>query len=435
VLVAPAPAADAIDGGRLVTTWSGGRAQLCLLGAVDVVIDWGDGSTARVQEFRDPDSGIRPLQHTFLTVAPTHQVTATGTFDRFGCSNNVFAAERLRSVDEWGATGTTHADYAVAHAVNVGFVAEPPPTVTSMRGMFLWSSFNQPIGHWDTSRVTDMSGMFNQSAFNQPIGAWDTSQVTTMNAMFDGSRFNRLLGEWDTSRVTDMSHMFARSVFNQPIGAWDTSSVTEMWEMFSDSVFNRPLEGWDTSGVTTMSSMFAGSAYDQPLGSWDTGNVTGMAHMFRDATAFNRDLSGWCVAKIDSEPEAFDDGATAWVLPRPVWGTCDEPDLVGPSVSIAGVRQSDGLSLVEGFAADSSGVARVLCAIQDRSTGQWLHRDRSWGAYQRLRADLVTPGATSTKWRFGRRLPTGSYTVKAIGVDVPGNVTPSPRPFQVFDVP
>ena len=130
-----------------------------------------------------------------------------------------------------------------------------------------------------------------------------------------------------------------------------------------------------------MTEMFADSRFDQPIGGWDTSQVVFMSGMFHDAADFNQDLSGWCVARIGSEPEAFDDGATAWVLPRPVWGTCDAPDLVGPSVSIAGVRQSDGLSLVEGFAADSSGVARVLCAIQDRSTGQWLRRDRSWGAY------------------------------------------------------
>ena len=57
-----------------------------------------------------------------------------------------------------------------------------------MRGMFYGSSFNQPIGAWDTSRITDMSEMFALSSFNQPIGGWDTSQVTTMSAMFDGTR-------------------------------------------------------------------------------------------------------------------------------------------------------------------------------------------------------------------------------------------------------
>lgn len=315
LLVAPAPppapaAADA--GGRLVTTWSGAGARLCLLGAVDVVIDWGDGTTETVQGFRDPDSGIRPIQHTFVTAAPTHRVTATGTFERFGCSNSVFAAERLTSVDEWGPTGTTHADFAVANAVNVGFVAEPPPTVTSMRGMFYGSSFNQPIGDWDVSRITDMS------------------------------------------------------------------------------------------------------------------------QMFLNAAKFNQNLSSWCVPKISFEPFQFDDGATAWVLPRPTWGICDGVDTVGPAVTIANLRQSDGLVLFEGFAGDTSGVARVLCAVQDRSTGLWLRRDRTWGAYERLRADLVTPGATRTKWRFGRRLPLGSYTLNVIGVDVPGNFTPPPRPSADF---
>jgi len=51
-----------------------------------------------------------------------------------------------------------------------------------------------------------------------------------------------------------------------------------------------------------------------------------MGGMFHDALSFNQDLSGWCVANITSEPYAFDDGATSWVLPRPIWGTCIVPD-------------------------------------------------------------------------------------------------------------
>ena len=47
-----------------------------------------------------------------------------------------------------------------------------------------------------------------------------------------------------------------------------------------------------------------------------------MGYMFRDATAFNQDLSEWCVSLISFEPTAFDSGATAWTLDRPAWGTC-----------------------------------------------------------------------------------------------------------------
>jgi len=49
-----------------------------------------------------------------------------------------------------------------------------------------------------------------------------------------------------------------------------------------------------------------------------------MSYMFCDASAFNQNLSGWCVTLIPSKPSGFDDGATSWTDPnwRPVWGTC-----------------------------------------------------------------------------------------------------------------
>jgi len=49
-----------------------------------------------------------------------------------------------------------------------------------------------------------------------------------------------------------------------------------------------------------------------------------MDYMFgtQGATAFNQNLSGWCVSFITSKPTDFDTGATSWVLARPVWGTC-----------------------------------------------------------------------------------------------------------------
>ena len=78
-----------------------------------------------------------------------------------------------------------------------------------------------------------------------------------------------------------------------------------------------------TSSVTDMSYMFnRADAFNQDIGSWDVSSVTDLTFMFQDAESFNQNLSGWCVSHIASKPTAFDVGATSWVLPRPVWGTC-----------------------------------------------------------------------------------------------------------------
>jgi len=47
-----------------------------------------------------------------------------------------------------------------------------------------------------------------------------------------------------------------------------------------------------------------------------------MSEMFRSASAFNQDLSGWCVTLIPNVPVEFDTGSALTVANRPVWGTC-----------------------------------------------------------------------------------------------------------------
>jgi surface protein len=75
------------------------------------------------------------------------------------------------------------------------------------------SSFNQPIGNWDTSKVEDISHMFYEAlSFNQPLQKWNTSRVVHMNmAFFSASRFDQDISTWDVSRCRRAVGMFEMS--------------------------------------------------------------------------------------------------------------------------------------------------------------------------------------------------------------------------------
>ena len=124
--------------------------------------------------------------------------------------------------------------------------------------------------------------------------------VANKAALLNAYRAGRDMATVVTTRVTDMGGMFfTATAFNGDISSWDTSSVTDMYLMFgSAEVFNQNISSWDTSSVIDMSYMFA------------------------FATSFNQDLSSWCVTNFTSEPAFFSAGATAWILPKPIWGTC-----------------------------------------------------------------------------------------------------------------
>jgi surface protein len=274
-------------------------------------------------------------------------------------------------ISQWDTSAVTsmRGMFERARAFNQQIGSWITSNVTAMQSMFagLNSSnktlFNQPIGGWDTSKVVSFAAMFQDSTFDQNIGAWDVSSASSMSFMFRrNSVFNNGvspdIGDWITSNVTDMSEMFAfASKFDQPIGGWDTSQVTSMSWMFALTAFSHDLSQWDVGrvrsflrmftsatkfnsnlsgwniganvGATTVSMerMFSGATIfnnggNGGIADWDTSKVNNMTEMFRSAPAFNQDLSGWCVSLISAAPTDFDTDATAWVLPRPVWGAC-----------------------------------------------------------------------------------------------------------------
>jgi plastocyanin len=60
-----------------------------------------------------------------------------------------------------------------------------------------------------------------------------------------------------------------------------------------------------------------------------------MEEMFSLASTFNRNLSGWCVSGITSEPNQFNSSGVLSPENKPVWGTCPTTFNINVSASNA----------------------------------------------------------------------------------------------------
>lgn len=191
---------------------------------------------------------------------------------------------------------------------------------------------DEPQLYYSTSNVTDFYNFFYYFDSEVEMSHWDVSNVTTMGQMFYEAQMNPDMSNWDVSNVTEMTSMFYRNmVINTDISKWDVSKVTNMQSMFTyANAFNQNIGSWDVSNVTATANMFAyTNAFNQDISGWNVSSVDGFDSMFESALAFNQDLSNWCVTNITEEPYNFAVDAAAWVLPKPVWGTCPRGENTG----------------------------------------------------------------------------------------------------------
>lgn len=295
---------------RFISTWRtiGPDEAVSLLyvpdGTYSGTIDWGDGTIT--------DNSLATCQHTYAEPGD-YVITVTGTIIGFAAliTDYFDSAAKIISVSQWGnlkvGDGTGNGFGAFGECANLDL-----STVTDILDLTGATTMDQffsgatgittinRINEWDVSTVTNMNYTFGFSNFNSDISSWDVSSVTTMDGMFSNSDFNQDISGWNVSNVINMNNIFANaSTFNQNIGAWDVNSVNGMNNTFSGA-----------------------SVFNQDISSWNVGSVTNMTGMFENAITFNQNLSTWCVDLIPSEPMFFATGAAAWVLPKPVWGTC-----------------------------------------------------------------------------------------------------------------
>lgn len=189
------------------------------------------------------------------------------------------------------------------------------------------------VGSTDPSATVDMGDgtVYNLSdsntGFSELFHEYSKAGIYTVviNGDYDKVKIStgipyKIMG-WGSPMPTSPAFEFSGSIKKLPsiLPSW----VTNLSEMLAySSGFSQDLSGWNTSNVVAMDEFAWESDFNGDISTWTLESLITASRAFYNNTAFNQDLSGWCVPLIASEPADFSTGATAWVLPKPAWGTC-----------------------------------------------------------------------------------------------------------------
>jgi surface protein len=244
-------------------------------GNYNFVVNWGDGSVKVIKSYLNNS-------HKY-SIAGDYTIKIIGTIEGWSFGNVGTSSLNLIEIKSWGGLKFVDAE-----------------------GYFLNCSNLVLTGVTDTPNLDGVTNMITMFRY--------CSSLTTVNNM----------NSWNVSGVTNMFLMFdGATLFNQDISNWNVSNVFNFGGMFQNTnEFNQPIGNWDVLGALGMGNMFANSLFNQDISNWNVSSVNNMDGMFSNAISFNQDLSNWCVTNIPSPPFVFALGATSWVLPKPIWGSC-----------------------------------------------------------------------------------------------------------------
>jgi surface protein len=358
--------------------------------AVDIGIDWGDGSTDVITAWNQAE-----LTHSYAS-AGTHTVQMRGRVHGWRFANSG-SKSKIKTIEAWGGF-----DFSVTYGFhgcnNLNVTATDVPVITHASGLLwafracsalvtlpsssLWDTsvvtslaltfrdcplFNADLTGWDTSLVTDLGSTFQScTAFTGTgLGGWSVGNVTAFGLMFLGcTNFNVDLSSWDVSKSVSFSSMFQScSNFNnggQPLSwtmpsaqdfhagvmfrncpvftgsglsSWNMSRCYYVTDMFRDCVLlNFDASGWGMSNkVTSYSSMFFNCPlFDSDLDGWDFSAAISIGSMFSACKLFNNGgsagIDNWDVANVVSLQSTFS-GCTIFNQPLNNWNTVKVTDM------------------------------------------------------------------------------------------------------------